>query len=183
MVALALVIGVVQYGLAVGGLVPLAALLAGLAGMLAGVALSQISLRRTGQPPLHAARVANPALWSAAGSYGALTVLMALIALVGPLTDALRKVVWKTTFPEVRTLDGVVTPAGAGQVFRPLVHPGAAILLIAVLSYVVFRARGVSAPGSWRPAVIATWRSAFPASVGVIAMVGLSTLMDHTGMT
>ena len=182
-VVLALVIGVVQYGLAVTGLVPLAALLAGLAGIVAGMALSQITARRTGEASQRAAHVMNPALWSAAGSYGALTVLMAIIALVDPLTDMLRKIVWKTTFPQVHTLDGIVTPAGAGQVFRPLVHPGAAILLIAVLSYAVFRARGVSAPGSWRPAVIATWRSAFPASIGVIAMVGLSTLMDHTGMT
>ena len=29
----------------------------------------------------------------------------------------------------------------------------------------------------------ATWRSAAPASLGIITTVGLSTLMEHSGMT
>jgi len=37
--------------------------------------------------------------------------------------------------------------------------------------------------GSWRKALQATWHSSAPASVGIISMVGLSILMDHSGMT
>jgi len=76
-----------------------------------------------------------------------------------------------------------VTEAGSGQVIRPLVHPGTAILLVAILSYAIYRRRRISAPGNWRVAAGATWRSAMPATIGIVSMVGLSTLMDHTGMT
>jgi lactate permease len=110
-------------------------------------------------------------------------VLMTGIALLGPLRAVLYPSVWQASFPEVRTLTGFVTPAGPGQAFRWLVHPGTSILLVGCASYVLYRRLGYLAPGSWRSDVLATWRSAAPASLGILAMVGLATLMDHCGMT
>jgi lactate permease len=108
---------------------------------------------------------------------------MSAIALVGPLRTVLNPVVWQMNFPQVTTLAGFTTPAGQGQVFRPLVHPGASIFLVALLSYWLYRRMDHCVAGSWRNAVIATWRSAAPSSAGILAMVGLAALMDHCGMT
>ncbi len=175
---LAALMAVTQYVLAVSSLSPLAALVAGAVGVIGGILLSMRQGRDRRMPTWN-----RYALIGALGSYGALAVLLAAIALIGPLHDALYAVVWKAVFPQVSTLSGFVTRAGSGQVFRPLVHPGSAIFLIACLSYFAYRRAGLCEAGSWRTAAGATWRSAAPISVGIIAMVGLSTAMDHTGMT
>ena len=183
-IALAVIMSAVQYALVVGGLVPLGALGAGFAGIVGGAVISRPYARRAGA--VHngsPARVLTPALASALLSYGALTVLLTAIVLIGPLNDALRAVGWQPAFAAVETRDGFETPAGTGQALRPLVHPGSAILLVALLSYAVYRRRGLLPAQSWRSIAQATQRSALPASIGVVAMVGLSTLMEHTGMT
>ena len=192
-VVLALLMGGAQYGLAVSGLTPLAALGAGLVGIVGGVAVGQApGLMRAGRPRLNRSAsgtdlddppVLTPPLLATLLSYGALTVLLAAITLIHPLNTALKAVAWKMSFPRVTTRDGFVTPAGTGQVLRPLVHPGTAILLIALASYVLYRRARLCQSGDLRRAAAATWRSAMPASIGVVAMVGLSTLMDHAGMT
>ena len=177
----AVVMSAAQYGLAVAGLTPLAAFGAGLAGILCGAAISLAGNRREGDAPV-ALRI-TPSLAAATGAYGGLAALLSAIILIPALNEALRGLIWQASFPRVATADGFVTGAGSGQVIRPLVHPGTAILLVAILSYAIYRRRGISAPGSWRAAAGATWRSAMPATIGIVSMVGLSTLMDHTGMT
>jgi lactate permease len=178
-VALAALMSVMQYALAVMGLVPLAALGAGLVGVLGGILLG-----RQGDKVTFAGEQSDKVtpLWIALSGYVALVILMTAIALVRPLRAALYPVVWQMNFPEVKTLTGFVTPAGVGQAFRVLVHPGTSILLIACLTYLLYRRLGLIAPGGWRPSVAAMWRSAAPASVGILAMVGLAMLMDHCGM-
>jgi len=116
-------------------------------------------------------------------SYGVLTLVMTVLALPGPIRSSLYPYAWQLTFPEVTTRLGHVTQAGAGQAFRVFVHPGTAILVVAGVSVWLFARLGFSAAGSWRSAARATWHSAVPASLGVIATVGLSALMEHTGMT
>jgi lactate permease len=176
---LAVLMALTQYALAVSSLSPLAALAAGAVGLIGGIVLSL----RQGTNQTAAPITDRPALIGALSSYGALTLLMGAIALIGPLHDALYGVVWKAAFPQVSTLAGFVTKAGSGQVFRPLVHPGSAVFLVACLSYFAYRRAGLTAPGSWRTAAGATWRAAAPLSIGVIAMVCLSTVMEHCGMT
>ncbi len=173
---LGLLMAGVQYGLAMGGLTPLAALGAGLAGIAGGI----LAGRRRGAVE---SQPFSPALTGALASYGGLALLMAAIAWPGPLRALLYPLLWQSHFPEVTTLQGFITPAGTGQAFRPLVHPGTAILLAALLSYAAYRRARLCPPGSLTTAAMATWRSAGPASVGIIATVGLSTLMEHTGMT
>jgi lactate permease len=63
-----------------------------------------------------------------------------------------------------------------------MAHPGSLILLVSVLSIVVFARTGTRLSGALRAAT-ATWHSAASASLGIISMVGLSTLMDHCGMS
>lgn len=171
--ALGVLMAAVQYGLAVGGLAPLAALGAGLAGVIGGILLS-----RQKEPVM-----VSPPLTGALASYGGLALLMTAIAWPGPLRANLYPVLWQARFPEVSTLSGFVTSAGTGQAFRPLVHPGTSILLAALLTYALYRRFALCAPGDLAGAARATWHSGAPASLGIIATVGLSTLMEHTGMT
>ncbi len=174
----------VQALLAMIGLTPLAALGAGLAGIAAGVALGRA---RTGEPDagaqLSAADSRQAALWPTLAVYGGLALLMTVLIGVPPVKAALDLVVWRVAFPEVGTLDGFVTPAGFGQAFRIFTHPGASILLVALLSALFYRRIGLGSVAGWGEALRATWRAAAPASVGILSMVGLSALMEHCGMT
>ncbi|MBE0695380.1 MAG: L-lactate permease [Anaerolineaceae bacterium] len=177
-IALGLLMAGVQYGLAVAGLTPLAALGAGLAGLIGGVLASRPRSGEGRQPGM-----IPPPLAAALASYGGLALLMTLIAWPGPLRAAIFPAVWQPQFPAVATIAGTITPAGPGQAFRPFVHPGTSILCVALLSYVFYRRASLCGRGDLRAAAHATWRSAAPSSLGIIATVGLSTMMEHSGMT
>jgi lactate permease len=176
---LGVLMAVTQGVLAIAGLTALGALGAGLVGVGGGMVLG--SRPRAGRATSNT--TPSPALRTALATYVGLTIVMALIALVQPLRAALTPVVWQLDFPEVVTQSGFVTAAGPGQVFRPLIHPGTAILLVAMMGYVLHRQCNLLSSGAWRAAVAATWRSAAPSSAGILAMVGLAALMDHCGMT
>ncbi len=175
--------------LALIGLTPLAALGAGLAGIAAGVWLGRARPRRARDPePEDAAQPgatdSRPAaLCPTLAVYGGLALLMTVLIGVPPVKAALDPVVWRVAFPQVSTLNGFVTPAGFGQAFRIFTHPGASILLVAVLSALFYRRVGLGNLAGWSEALRATWRAAAPASVGILSMVGLSALMEHCGMT
>jgi len=166
----------VQYGLAVGGLFPLAALGAGLAGIAGAVGISR---KGTVTRP----SLGPTALVATLASYGGLALLLTIIAWPGTLRAALAQVAWSPIFPQVVTRSGFITPAGPGQVFRPLVHPGTAILLAALVSALFFWRFRLCRAGDFASAARATWKSAAPASLGILSTVCLSTLMEHAGMT
>ncbi|MGO8677357.1 MAG: L-lactate permease [Limisphaerales bacterium] len=205
---LSVLIGATQYGLAAAGLIPLSAFGAGLAGLVAYILCSRVKALLRGSkasgtswrgasaeatkgrasafetPPLvGAARInAHPAAVTLC-AYGALTVLMAAITMVGPLRGWTQGLAWKPAFPGVTSRAHFSTPPGPGQVFRPLAHPGTLILVVAALSVALARVRDAGTVAAAKKAARATWRSAAAATVGVISMVGLSTLMDHCAMS
>jgi lactate permease len=192
---LAVLMALTQYALAVSGLTPLGALGAGIVGVGGGVVLSKVMSRgarekgRKGAEEQvsegageHGSRGA-PALKDALVSYGGLTVLMSILALVQPLRAALNPFVWQMDFPQVSTTTEFVTSAAAGQAFRFFLHPGTAITLVALFSYWFYRRQGHCQAGTWRAVLKSTWRSAAPSSVGILSMMGLAGLMDHCGMT
>ncbi len=118
------------------------------------------------------------ALWT----YGALMVLMAALTMHSGLRSLAQGIAWKPHFAEVKSAAGFVTPAGLGQVFRPLAHPGTLIVLVTLASMALRCSKGRNFEAAQR-AARATWRSAGAASLGILSMVGLSTLMDHCGMS
>jgi len=178
-----LVMSAVQYLLAVTSLMPLAALGAGLAGIAAGILWARLTRRKKEPPAAWQLECSRRGLLCGLGAYGVLIALVSLLALVQPVNTALRSVVWQAQFPQVATQIGFVTPAAGSTALRPLLHPGTSILLVASAAYLFFRNKGYNHPGDWKSALAATWRSAAPASLGVISMVGLSSAMDHCGMT
>ena len=192
---LAGVIAATQYGLAAGGLLPLAAFGAGLAGILVyllGAKLAAMVYRlagRAGSPReavLAAGETSSPTQPAVVTmlTYGVLTLLMAALTMVAPLRAWAQRTAWKANFPAVQSRTGFSTPAGSGQVFKPLAHPGTLILLVASASilFTGARARGRATALAGK-AALATCHSAVAATVGVISMVGLSTLMEHSGMS
>lgn len=176
-VLLALLMSSIQYAMAAVGMVSLASFLAAASGVLGGILISRIRSK-----PLPAEN-RSPVLTSALLAYGLVVFLLMITTLVPPLHNSLSQVIWKINFPAVVSYLGVVTPAGPGQIFRPLLHPGTIILVGVLIGYQYFRYKGYCQKRLWQSALTATWQSARPASIGVISMVGLSTLMDHTGMT
>jgi lactate permease len=182
-----------QMALATWGITALGALGAGAIGVVASILISRLPgrSRREGLRGREARGyrmpaprlLSSPALKGALMSYGGLTVLMSVLALLQPLRASLNPFAWQLDFPQVSTRAGFVTAAGPGQVFRFFLHPGTSIAVVAFLSYLLYRYMGHCDAGSWRGALRATWRSAAPSSVGIIAMVGLAALMDHCGMT
>jgi lactate permease len=177
--------GAVQYALAVTPLVPLAVLAAGLAGILGIAGWAKISnyggKNLAGQPADKT--VDKSALLAGAASYGLLTVLMCAVFLTPQLYRPFTDIAWQMHFPQVITGGGLVTPAGGGQAFRPLVHPGFYLLLTAAISTAVLFWRGLLPKERIREALRGTYRLSAPLSVTIFFMVGLSALMEHCGMT
>ncbi|MCX6066016.1 MAG: L-lactate permease [Chloroflexi bacterium] len=188
-ILLAGLMGFVQYICAVSQLSALASLLAGLSGVLGGIFINRIWFRQNNAAPSQGVESPDGAkpkmsrsLTSALVSYGLLALIMAIINLILPLRQALGQVVWTVSFPEVQTLSGFVTAAKHNQTYQPLIHPGTTILLVALLSYLANKKAGFyQSTGFWKITAL-TLNSTLPAIVGILAMVGLSTLMDHTGM-
>ncbi len=174
-------ISLVQYGLAVIGLAPLSAFGAGLAGVLLILLLGRgrAEAPLTGALPLPLER---SQLRGAFASYGGVSLLMGALYLIRPLQASASQAALALRYSGVVTAGGFTTPESV-QVFRPLLHPGSIILLAAAISVFGLRRMCVLQPGGAQAALRATVRSGLPTSVGIVAMVGLSALMDHTGMT
>lgn len=160
------------------GLAPLGSILASVTGILLAAWLGR---PRQGSAPTSGD---NPrALPMALFAYGMVVVLLLFVSLVPTVSVFLNGITWAPLFPEVSTNNGWLTKAGPALTLRPFTHPGTLLLLSALLSYAVWRVRGQVAPGTWRAAVRRTFRSAVPVGLAVLAMVGLSALMEHSGMT
>ena len=193
-IVLAGLMGFIQYFCAVSQLSALASFLAGLSGVVGGILINRFWFRAaktqavsTAIPESLEADKPQPesvsrSLKSALLSYGALALMMAVINLILPFRYELGKVIWSVSFPAVETLNGFVTAAKHNQTYQPLLHPGTTILLVALVSfYLNRRARFYNSTNLWSILSI-TFKTATPAMVGILAMVGLSTMMDHTGM-
>jgi lactate permease len=176
-ILLAICMSAVQYFLAAIGLPGLGSFSAALAGIMICILLSRRRMGNLSPKPKTAALTAGLLF------YGLAISVIVLVAVLAPVNNVLSRIVLSYTFPQVITRFGVSTPAGPGQVFHPFLHPGVLIFLTTLICYPVLRCKNYILPGVWRRAAASTIRSAGTASIGIVSMVGLSTLMDHCGMT
>ena len=176
-ILLALCMSSVQYFLAAIGLPNLGSFSAALAGIMICILLSRRGTE------IYPPKPKTPELTAALFLYGLAIAVIVLVAILTPVNNVLSRFVLSYTFPEAITRLGVTTPAGPGQVFHPLLHPGVLIFLTTLICYPILRCKNTILPGVWRQAAAATVRSAGMASIGIVSMVGLSTLMDYCGMT
>jgi L-lactate permease len=76
-----------------------------------------------------------------------------------------------------------LTPAESGYVFHVFSHPGTLTLFTIALTLLIYRLRPAIPRVDVGKALQSTARSGIRASLGTLFMVGLSTTMEHTGMT
>ena len=174
---LSLVVALTQYVTGVTGMIPLSSFTAAIVGIGGGLLLT----RRPPGQKLKATR--SPQLWAGLVAYGILFTSVVVISVLKPLNRLLASVRLETAFPEVITNDGLLTAAGPGFIFKPFTHPGIWILFSAVAAAILLPRITHSKSAHLKDALVATWHSALPASLGTLFMIGLSSLMEHTGMT
>lgn len=176
-VMLAVIMSLVQYSIAVIGLVPLSGFVASLVGLITGILMS----RKKGLPGQSVTN--QKALVGTLASYSILSLITLSIFIGGPIHRLLFPILWKMEFPEVVTLSGFVTPSGYGQMFRWFAHPGTVLLAAIGISQFIFYRNKIADRGTFRIALQNTYKAAFPVTIGIVTTIGLSVMMDHTGMT
>ena len=122
-VILSVVVGLTQYLVGRLGLITLSSFSAAIIGVIGGAILSKRSPRKRG------VLNSDPALKGGLLSYGFLFLGIITVSLIRPINEVLSRVTWTMQFPQVISLNNVVTQAGPGYLFRPLVHPATLLLL------------------------------------------------------
>jgi lactate permease len=187
-----LVMATVQYVLATNGLWNIGAAGGGLAGLTVMVAGLRIAGRRdpapaeAAQPPAEAevdSRVPQPSFPLAIAGYVTLVVLAFLIKGVAPIKAFMGQVRLTLPVPEVSTSLDWITPASPDLGINVLGHTGAILLYSALITYVLYRARGVLGHGASRRIVQGTLKKGISPALGIISMVGMATIMSNVGMT
>jgi lactate permease len=176
-ILLSVIVALVQYLTGLAGMIPLSSFAASIAGVLGGLLLS----KRAPSEKLRADM--TPQLKGGLVSYGILIVSIIIVSVINPLNEWLATVRLNSQFPQVTTRTGWVTTAGSGFILKPLVHPGFWILVSGVLAAFLLPRITHEGKTDINKVLKATWHSALPATLGTVFMIGLSTLMEHTGMT
>ncbi len=181
------IMGLVQYLLATNGVWTLGATGAALAGLAAMFGLLRLPLYRAkGEnrvTPLSEVSGNGRSLWLSLFSYGLLVVLAFAINLIGPVKRFMSQIVFTLGFPQTETTYGWVTPAGTGRAINLFGHPGAILLYTSVISYFVYRWVGYIGRNAHINIFKRVFKSGVNSSLGILAMVGMASIMLHSGMT
>jgi lactate permease len=115
--------------------------------------------------------------------YILLVVIGFAVTLIRPLNGVLNQVSISLQYPEIVSGLGFVTPAESSPVIHPFSHPATVLLVTSLLSYIVLKHEGMLDHTSPRRLLSLTSHNVVGASLGMIVMAGVSTIMTHTGMT
>jgi lactate permease len=193
------VMGSTQYWLATHGLWTLGATGGAMAGMVVGIILTRI-------PFYHNAHVDYPCIGSvnsapavatsaimedgkkrslllSLSAYAVLVVLTFALNLIPALGNLLDRVQLVVYFPQLTTAFGVVTKAGVGRTISIFGHPGAMLLYSSIIAYLIYAKAGYYQPGAVKRILGKVSKGAVNSSLGIAAMVGMSVVMSHSGMT
>ena len=105
------------------------------------------------------------------------------VALIRPLNAFLNQVSISLKYPEIASGLGFITPAESSPVIHPFTHPGMVLLVTVLLSSIVSKHEGMLSRTSPRRILSLTSHNVVDASLGMIVMAGVSTIMTHVGMT
>jgi lactate permease len=183
--------GGTQYLLAVNGLWTLAATGGAMAGLLSSLILLGFKTnKRKNQIPEKPAitQIENgnekpKSIILSMSAYIILVVLGFTVMLIPQVNEFLGKVRLSFNFPDLTTAYGWQTPAGPSRKINLFGHPGAILLYTSVIAFTIYRLTGYLKPGSYKPIIKGVLKSGVNASLGVLAMVSLATIMMHSGMT
>ncbi|GAA4514134.1 L-lactate permease [Brevibacterium yomogidense] len=122
--------------------------------------------------------------------YILLSAIATATSLIGPVADVLGRFTVGFPFPGTATGFGVVTEAqDTYSALAPLAHPGAGLLVTAVVTWVLFVRRGYER--TWQAGLAVKDRStlvsllitAIPASVPIVTFLVMASMMNHAGQT
>lgn len=179
------VMGTVQYFLAASGIWTLGATGATIAGLIVGFAWVHLPAYKAGSEIENTVDKSEgrKSLWLSLLAYGLLVILALVVNLVKPINQFLSQIIFTLNFPEVETAFGWVTPAGKGRVITLFAHPGAILLYTCVISFMIYRALGYIKRDSLKEILQNVFKSGVNSSLGILAMVGVASMMMHSGMT
>jgi len=189
LLALGLAMAGTQYLAVTHGLWSIGAMCGGLAGLGAGVAWTRWARRGEdpstleGRSQRNAPTTGQITLSWAMLPYGLLVAIILLVKLVKPVGEFLGQVVIRVQVPELVTARGWVTPAGTARTLDVFGHAGALLLYASLLTYGLFRQRGLYRPGVARRIAHDVVRRGIPSGIGIATMVSMAVTMDHAGMT
>ena len=176
---LGVVMGLVQFLVAVSGLWNIGSFTGAVAGLLIAF---PIAGRFRGEPRDNG-KLDLRALGVALSGYAILVAIILAVQLIPSVKDFLGQVVIKVNFPEVRTARGFVTRAEAGRTIVLFRHTGTVLVYAASLAYLIYRRAGLYQPRAiWR-ILGGTMRRVMSSSVSIVSMVAMAVIMEHAGMT
>jgi len=186
---LSLAMGITQYFLVVNGLWTLGTTGASVIGLLFGFLLVRLPTFRNHADKADALEISvderdrGKSLWLSLLGYEILVVLAFVINLVTPIKSFLSQVIFSLDFPEVSTRYGWVTAAGPGRGINVFAHPGAILLYSCIFSFFIYRKLGYLEKGALKKIFGNVFKSGVNSSLGILAMVGVASIMMHAGMT
>lgn len=187
---LSAVMGVTQYLLVTNGIWSLGATGGAMAGLLVGIFLPRVPGFRPKPSPEDENPQVPAAQNSPKRSLGiALSVYVVLVALAFAmnLIPALNKLVdsvqFTLPFPALTTSLGWVNAAEMGRKINLFGHPGAILFYSSIIAYLIYNRAGYFSPGAPKRIFNKVSKGAVNSSLGIIAMVGMATIMSHSGMT
>jgi lactate permease len=187
LLVIGLAMGTTQYLVVTNGLWSIGAMMAGLVGLVIGVAWARWRTTARGAPsssPGTEAKSSSPlSLGWALAPYALLIAIVLVAQLVPPMRDSLGQVVIRVPFPKLTTARGWVTPAEIGRTINLFGHAGALLVYASALTYGLYRQRGHYAAGAARRIAQGVVQRAVRSSLGTAAMVGMAVTMQHAGMT
>ncbi len=168
-----------QYLLAISGFWQVASLGGGLIGLVVIFAAGRLLRKRDTSTPYAFDRKFMLGL----SSYILLIGIILCARWIGPLREAMAAYEWRFSLPEASTSLGYTTAAESGSGLAPLAHPGALLLYASAGVFLWFRHWGWYQPKAAGRILQKTLRQAAPVSIGILFMVGVSTILSYSGMT
>jgi lactate permease len=170
--------GLAHYLLAAHGMWSIAAVGAGLVGVGVGLALARLSGASESAWKPGTLRLLGRGL----EGYALLVAVIGLARFIRPLQAVLQRWTVTAALPATATAQGFEMPA-AVQRYAPLGHTGTLLLFAALLAFGLLAGRSPSGAGAaLRRVVSSTLTTMLPVTLGIIAMVELSAVMEYAGM-
>ncbi|HSQ26939.1 MAG TPA: L-lactate permease [Anaerolineales bacterium] len=177
---LGVVMGTVQYLVAVYGTWNIAAFIAGLFGLIVGFPLAY---RNQKQKNSTNGELDWKSLLVAISGYAILILITLGIQLIPAIHQFLGQVSLQIDFPEIRSSLGYITPAGTSRKIVIFRHTGVILFYASVIAYLVYHKAGLYKSGSVKRILDGTLRKVMSSSVSILSMISMAVIMEHVGMT
>lgn len=115
--------------------------------------------------------------------YVVLVLATLAVNLIKPINDLLKQKTFTLFFPEIRTIQGFVTPGGSGRIIQLFNHPGLIILASGSIIFLHYLSAGLLKKKDLFLIIRNTAKKSSEASITLFLMVGVANIMSHTHMT